>query len=125
MEYATRATSPTLEERIVQYLATVDSATRSQLCEVLGVSRTALGRALATLDADHAISAFESPHSNRGWTPRQLPAPVQWHRPQRGSEYRPNVQCRRYYGSFGDDPHLCRRRHPALLVVAYSPHPAL
>lgn len=61
MEYATRATSPTLEERIVQYLATVDSATRSQLCEVLGVSRTALGRALATLDADHAISAFESP----------------------------------------------------------------
>lgn len=70
MHYPTRHPLPALEDRIVAVLAQ-SPATRSQLCEALGTSRTSLGRALATLLDEGSVTCarFETPGRGR---PTQL-----------------------------------------------------
>ena len=70
MHYPTRHAMPTLEDRIVAFLAH-SPATRSQLCEALGTSRTNLGRALATLLDESFVLPVRSNASGRG-RPTQL-----------------------------------------------------
>ena len=70
MHYLTRHAMPTLEDRIVAFLAH-SPATRSQLCEALGTSRTNLGRALATLLDEGFVLPVRSNASGRG-RPTQL-----------------------------------------------------
>ena len=70
MHYPTRHAMPTLEDRIVAFLAH-SPATRSQLCEALGTSRTNLGRALATLLDEGFVLPVRSNASGRG-RPTQL-----------------------------------------------------
>ena len=70
MHYPTRSPLPTLEDRIIAHLATAP-ATRSQLCEALGTSRTNLGRALSSLLDEGSVSTVRTNTTGRG-RPTQL-----------------------------------------------------
>ena len=90
MDYLATLAPSSLEERIVQVLAS-GPATRSELCARLDVSRTVLGRALAELRQDGAVRvvAYRSRREGRGpgrahrlrRRPRCLPQQRQRHHP--------------------------------------------
>ena len=69
MDYLATLAPSSLEERIVQVLAS-GPATRSELCARLDVSRTVLGRSLAELRQDGAVRvvAYRSRREGRGRT---------------------------------------------------------
>ena len=73
MDYLATLAPSSLEERIVQVLAS-GPATRGDLCARLDVSRTVLGRALAELRQDGAVRvvAYRSHSEGRGRPVEQL-----------------------------------------------------
>ena len=73
MDYLATLAPSSLEERIVQVLAS-GPATRSELCARLDVSRTVLGRSLAELRQDGAVRvvAYRSRREGRGRPVEQL-----------------------------------------------------
>ena len=73
MDYLATLAPSSLEERIVQALAS-SPATRSELCTRLDVSRTVLGRALTELRQDGAVRvvAYRSHEEGRGRPVEQL-----------------------------------------------------
>ena len=73
MDYLATLAPSTLEERIVQVLAS-GPATRGELCDRLDVSRTVLGRALTELRQDGAVRvvAYRSRSEGRGRPVEQL-----------------------------------------------------
>ena len=73
MDYLATLAPSTLEERIVQVLAS-GPATRGELCARLDVSRTVLGRALTELRQDGAVRvvSYRSRSEGRGRPVEQL-----------------------------------------------------
>ena len=59
MDYDLHAAVPSLEDQITSYLGENPPASRAELCEALGVSRTTLGRAITKLIDAHAVISLK------------------------------------------------------------------
>ena len=72
MDYDLHAAVPSLEDQITSYLGENPPASRAELCEALGVSRTTLGRAITKLVDAHAVISLKGDEKTGAGRPSTL-----------------------------------------------------
>ena len=72
MDYDLHAAVPSLEDQITSYLGENPPASRAELCEALGVSRTTLGRAITKLIDAHAVISLKEDEKTGAGRPSTL-----------------------------------------------------
>ena len=72
MDYDLHAAVPSLEDQITSYLGENPPASRAELCDALGVSRTTLGRAITKLIDAHAVISLKEDEKSGAGRPSTL-----------------------------------------------------
>lgn len=72
MDYDLHVAVPSLEDQITSYLGENPPASRAELCEALGVSRTTLGRAITKLIDAHAVISLKGDEKTGAGRPSTL-----------------------------------------------------
>ena len=72
MDYDLHAAVPSLEDQITSYLGENPPASRAELCEALGVSRTTMGRAITKLIDAHAVISLKGEEKTGAGRPSAL-----------------------------------------------------